>query len=140
MHVGLDVEIHVLSFVARNTLPISGRVTKVSADALIDPHDRRARSTRSRSPSIESTMRPQDREVLISGMPVEVFIFTGSRTFLEYLIHADRVVIPAEFPRQLDACAAGLVLTAGSTASSSRRKGRRLDRGSDRFVEHDEER
>jgi HlyD family type I secretion membrane fusion protein len=84
VHVGLDVEIHVLSFVARNALPIKGRVTKVSPDALVD------QATGGTFYAVEiaidqSTVREADREVLISGMPVEVFIFTGSRTFLEYL-------------------------------------------------------
>lgn len=84
VHVGLDVEVHVLSFVARNTLPIGGRVTKVSADAFTD------NSTGLTYYTVEieldeSTVKADARDVLISGMPVEVYIFTGSRTFLDYL-------------------------------------------------------
>lgn len=84
VHAGLAVEIHVLSFSARSTLPIDGRVTRVSADALVD----QATGVPYYSVEIaldESTVPENEREVLISGMPVEVYIFTGSRTFLEYL-------------------------------------------------------
>jgi HlyD family type I secretion membrane fusion protein len=84
VHVGLQVEVHVLSFVARNTLPLKGVVTKVSADALVEPN------TGATYYAIEiaidqSTVRAADREIVIAGMPVEVFIFTGTRTFLEYI-------------------------------------------------------
>lgn len=86
VQVGLAVEVRVLSFVARNTLPISGTVTKISADALTDA----ALGITYYSVEIaldESTVGSDDREVLISGMPVEVYIFTGSRTFLEYITY-----------------------------------------------------
>lgn len=84
VHVGLQVEVHVLSFVARNTLPINGTVTRVSADAFTENSTGQTYYTVEIALD-ESTIRARDREVLISGMPVEVYIFTGSRTFLEYL-------------------------------------------------------
>lgn len=84
VQVGLAVQVHMLPFAARNTPPIDGRVTRVSADALID------QITGAPYYEVEiavdqSALATLDRALLVAGMPAEVYILTGSRTFFEYV-------------------------------------------------------
>ena len=81
---GLTVEVRILPFSARNTLPLNGTVTRVSADSLVD--------ARSGAPyyAVEiaidrSDARRVNDELLVPGMPAEVYIVLGERTFLQYL-------------------------------------------------------
>ncbi|MDP3896974.1 MAG: HlyD family type I secretion periplasmic adaptor subunit [Mesorhizobium sp.] len=70
---------------ARNTPEVPGTVSYISADRLIDPangqpyYTTRVRITENLPPEINAAQ-------IYPGMPVETFIATGSRTFLEYLI------------------------------------------------------
>ena len=82
--IGLDTEIRFTGLSQRTVLPITGRVTMVSADALQDP--------RTNAPYFVAHVDVPDSEVhklkhvqLSPGMPAAVMIKTGDRTALAYL-------------------------------------------------------
>lgn len=82
--VGLDTEIRFTGLSQRTTLPIIGRVTMVSADAMQDP--------RTNAPYFVAHVDVPDSEMhklkhvqLQPGMPAAVMIKTGERTALAYL-------------------------------------------------------
>jgi HlyD family secretion protein len=84
VHVGLDVQINVLSFHSRNVPPLSGKVTNVSADSLVDE------ATGAQYYAVEIAIDPASipndvDSLLVAGMPAEVYILTGSRTFMQYV-------------------------------------------------------
>ncbi len=82
--IGLDTEIRFTGLSQRTTLPVMGRVTLVSADALQDP--------RTNAPYFVAHIDVPDAEIaklkhvhLSPGMPAAVMIKTGDRTALAYL-------------------------------------------------------
>lgn len=82
--VGLDTEIRFTGLSQRTVLPITGRVTMVSADAMQDP--------RTNAPYFVAHVDVPDSEAhklkhvqLQPGMPAAVMIKTGERTALAYL-------------------------------------------------------
>ncbi|MBP6012561.1 MAG: HlyD family type I secretion periplasmic adaptor subunit [Alphaproteobacteria bacterium] len=82
--IGLDTEIRFTGLSQRTTLPVMGRVTLVSADALQDP--------RTNAPYFVAHIDVPDSEIaklkdvqLSPGMPAAVMIKTGDRTALAYL-------------------------------------------------------
>jgi HlyD family secretion protein len=83
--VGQTAELVFPAFSARDTPHITGRVTLVSADALTDPHTGATFYTAEVELSEGERARLGDR-VLVPGMPVEVFLQTGRRTPLAYLV------------------------------------------------------
>jgi HlyD family secretion protein len=84
VHVGLDVQINVLSFHARNVPPLSGKVTNVSADSLVD--EATGAQYYAVEIAIDPASIPSDADsLLVAGMPAEVYILTGSRTFMQYV-------------------------------------------------------
>jgi HlyD family secretion protein len=84
VQIGLDVQINVLSFHTRNVPPLKGKVTNVSADSLVDE------ATGAQYYAVEiaidrSSITEDAGSLLVAGMPAEVYILTGSRTFLQYV-------------------------------------------------------
>ncbi|MGO4404775.1 HlyD family type I secretion periplasmic adaptor subunit [Bosea sp. RAF48] len=85
VRVGQPARVRVLAFNSRRTPMLTGAVTMVTADALIEPRSGKSfykaevdlRQTPELTPYFAS---------LQPGMPVEIFIETGRRTFAEYLL------------------------------------------------------
>lgn len=83
--VGQAAELVFPAFSARDTPQLTGRVTLVSADALSDPQSGATYYTAELELAEGERARLGDR-VLVPGMPVEVFLQTGRRTPLAYLV------------------------------------------------------
>jgi HlyD family secretion protein len=83
--VGQAAELVFPAFSARDTPRLTGRVTRVSADALSDPQSGATYYTAELELAEGERTRLGDR-VLVPGMPVEVFLQTGRRTPLAYLV------------------------------------------------------
>jgi membrane fusion protein, epimerase transport system len=90
---GLEAEVRLTAFNTTTTPTVAGEVLTVSADRLVDPQTgepyylARIRVT-------EDGMAALRGLTLLPGMPADVMIKTGERTFFEYLIRPikDRVV------------------------------------------------
>lgn len=85
VEVGLPVALRFSSFSSRTTPEIDGKLSRVSADALIDD------STGAPYYLAEVVIAPEelgklDSLELVPGMPVEVFIQTGERSPMSFLI------------------------------------------------------
>ncbi|WP_378941737.1 HlyD family type I secretion periplasmic adaptor subunit [Paracoccus sp. R86501] len=83
--VGQPVVLRFAAFSSRTTPEIDGRLDRVSADALLDE------STRTPYYRAEVSIPPEEMEklgdlALVPGMPVEVYIQTGDRTPMAYLL------------------------------------------------------
>lgn len=85
VRLGQPARVKVLAFNSRRTPMFTGAVTMVTADAIIDP--------RSGKPfykaEIDLRQAPELAPYFASlqpGMPVEIFVETGQRTFAEYLL------------------------------------------------------
>lgn len=83
--VGQPVVLRFAAFSSRTTPEIDGRLDRVSADALLDE------STRTPYYRAEVSIPPEEIEklgdlALVPGMPVEVYIQTGDRTPMAYLL------------------------------------------------------
>ncbi|NHB76336.1 HlyD family type I secretion periplasmic adaptor subunit [Rhodobacter calidifons] len=83
--VGQTAELVFPAFSARDTPHLKGRVTLVSADALTDPQTGVTYYRAELQLDEGEQARLGDR-VLLPGMPVEVFLQTGRRTPLAYLV------------------------------------------------------
>jgi protease secretion system membrane fusion protein len=87
VHVGLPAELMFSAFNANRTPHIPGTVIQVAADRSIDEHSGqpyykvRARVTPEGAKMIASHKLP-----IQSGMPVELFVKTGERTMMNYLL------------------------------------------------------
>ena len=82
---GLDVDILFPAFSQATTPHIPGRVLTVSADALVEPKE----GTSYFKAIIEVTpegMKQLSHHQIRAGMPAEVFVRTGERTLLSYLV------------------------------------------------------
>lgn len=85
VRVGQPARVHILAFNSRRSPMLTGSVTMVTADALIEP--RSGRSFYKAEVDLQHT--PELTSYVASlqpGMPVEIFIETGQRTFAEYLL------------------------------------------------------
>ena len=83
--VGQDVTLRFSAFSSRTTPEIHGTLARVSADAVTDE------ATQMQYYRAEVTIPPAERErlgdlSLIPGMPVEVYVQTGERSPLAYLM------------------------------------------------------
>lgn len=83
--IGQPVVLRFSAFSSRTTPEIDGRLERISADALTDE------ATRAPYYRAEVTIPPEERAklgdlALIPGMPVEVYIQTGERSPLAYLV------------------------------------------------------
>lgn len=83
--VGQPAELVFSAFSARDTPHLDGKVTLVSADALTDPQTGATYYTAELELDEGEQARLGDR-ALLPGMPVEVFLQTGRRTPLAYLV------------------------------------------------------
>ena len=85
VHIGLLAQVRLPAFKQRLVPFLSGKVTFVSADAVVD--DKAQTSFYRAHIVINEDELARLREVqLTPGMPVEGVIFVGERTFLEYLV------------------------------------------------------
>jgi HlyD family secretion protein len=86
VHVGQQVNLRLSALDQRNTPELVGQVDLISADAFEDEAQRRSfyRAEIALNPGEQSKLKIG--EVLIPGMPVEVFIRTTDRTPLAYLV------------------------------------------------------
>jgi HlyD family type I secretion membrane fusion protein len=87
---GLIAEVYLTPYVSRTTPRLKGIVTYVSADTAPEPSQPTAQQA---APFYEIKVQVDATELrravnlqLYPGMPAEVYIMTGSRTFAEYLI------------------------------------------------------
>ena len=85
VHPGLTADIRFSAFKARTTPVVEGKVLTVSADRLIDQADKRAYYLARIEVTPEGMAQLHGLQ-LLPGMPAEVIIKTGERTFLEYLL------------------------------------------------------
>lgn len=84
--VGMPAGIKLHAFNSRTTLELPAAVSYVSADAVVDPRsDISWFTVRLEVPSQAMDMAGGDRRVM-PGMQADVFIRTGERTFLRYLL------------------------------------------------------
>ncbi|MCF3973033.1 HlyD family type I secretion periplasmic adaptor subunit [Paracoccus salsus] len=85
IQIGQPVALRFSSFSSRTTPEIDGKLDRISADALMDE------ATRTPYYRAEITIPAEEREklgelALIPGMPVEVYIQTGERSPMSYLL------------------------------------------------------
>lgn len=97
VHIGLSAKVALSAYKTRTTPQLDGRVSHVSADALADDRNRSDRPpSMSASPAqnyftarieIDASQLARLQGINLSpGMPAEVFIETGSRTLIAYLL------------------------------------------------------
>ena len=98
VHAGLEAQVHLLAYRSRAMPRIGGRVLEVSADRLTDPHTQQpyyaARI------AIDAATLPADVR-LAAGMPADVLIVTGERTFARLPAAARARHAPPRRPRGL---------------------------------------
>ncbi|WP_332686541.1 HlyD family type I secretion periplasmic adaptor subunit [Bosea sp. (in: a-proteobacteria)] len=85
VRVGQAARVQILAFNSRRAPMLTGSVTMVTADALIEPRTGRAFY----KAEVDLQQTPELTSYVASlqpGMPVEIFIETGQRTFAEYLL------------------------------------------------------
>lgn len=87
VHPGMPVELIFSAFNSNTTPHIPGKVTKVSADRLVDERSGQPYYTvvASVAPEGLQTMQKHKMEVR-PGMPVDLFVKTGERTMMNYLL------------------------------------------------------
>jgi HlyD family type I secretion membrane fusion protein len=82
--IGLESEVRFSSLSARSIPILSGQVIKVSADAVADQNGHPYFIARVEVP--EDQLANLDGQKIVPGMPAEVLIKSGERTFLQYLM------------------------------------------------------
>ncbi|MGH8807295.1 MAG: HlyD family type I secretion periplasmic adaptor subunit [Noviherbaspirillum sp.] len=85
VHKDLEVELIFAAFNQNKTPHVAGKVTQVSADRLIDEKTGMPYYKMQAMVTAEGKKQLQDLQVR-PGMPVEVFIKTGERTMMSYLL------------------------------------------------------
>lgn len=82
---GQDTTLRFSAFSSRTTPELDGRITRISADAFLE--ERTGRSFyRAEAVLADGEIEKLKGQKLVAGMPVEVFIQTGERTPLNYLM------------------------------------------------------
>lgn len=89
VRIGQDARLNFTAFNARMTPQVPGTVTYLSADRLIDPATQESYYT-ARIRIAEDLPPEVQKDRIYPGMPVEAFISTGDRTFVEYLVQPIR--------------------------------------------------
>lgn len=83
--IGQEATLRLIALNARTTPQVAARVSYISADRIVDPATREAYYTARLE--ITADLPPEvSSGQLQPGMPVDAFIKTGERTFLEYLV------------------------------------------------------
>ncbi|OYX44876.1 MAG: RTX toxin [Rhodobacterales bacterium 32-67-9] len=85
VRIGQEVTLRFAAFDSRTTPELFGQVSRISADALVDEASK-ASYYRAEVVLDAGELAKLDGHAIIPGMPVEVFIRTGERTPLAYLI------------------------------------------------------
>ncbi len=85
VHPGQEAVLRFSAFNARTTPVLFGTVSKVSPDAFTDEEARRS-FYRAEVRMSEGEVAKLEGQELVAGMPVEVFIQTGERTPIQYLV------------------------------------------------------
>lgn len=83
---GQSADIRLSAYSSRNTPLVAGTVTYVSADRLVDERSGEAYYLTHVNLDRESLAEAGDAIELYPGMPAEVFIATGKRTAMDYLL------------------------------------------------------
>lgn len=86
IHAGLEADIHFSALNQRTTPVLSGKVEWVSADKFQDPNRPEIAYYSARIQITQETLDRLRGETLVPGMPADVVIKTGSRTFWSYLV------------------------------------------------------
>ncbi len=84
VRVGLEAQVRLVAFKVRNVPPVKGTVVNVSADRFEDQRTGENYYT-ARVVVDEGQLEKLDNVELTPGMPTDVLIVTGSRTFFQYL-------------------------------------------------------
>lgn len=82
---GLPVDILFTAFDQVSTPRIAGRLTQVSADVLLDPKTNRSYFKASIDVTGDGLVKLKKNEIR-AGMPAEIFVRTGERTAMNYLL------------------------------------------------------
>ncbi|MFZ1815417.1 MAG: HlyD family type I secretion periplasmic adaptor subunit [Rhizobiaceae bacterium] len=82
--VGQEAELRFVALNSRTTPQVPAKVTYLSADRLVDPNSREPYYV-ARLEMAADLPEEIGRDQIYPGMPVDAFIKTGDRTFLEYL-------------------------------------------------------
>ncbi|KFC71645.1 Efflux transporter [Bosea sp. LC85] len=85
VRLGQSARVKVLAFNSRRSPELTGLVTMITADALVDQASGRSFYKSEVDLALSPDLAPV-KASLQAGMPVEIFIETGHRTFGEYLI------------------------------------------------------
>ena len=85
VRVGQEVHVSFAAFSARTTPQLNGKLTTVSADAISDPSSHQS-FYRAEITLDAGEMAKLGTDKLVPGMPVQVFISTGDRTPMAYLM------------------------------------------------------
>lgn len=85
VHAGLAVNVRSPAFIDDPNLMLDGKVTSVSADLVMEQNDV-PRHYLARVAITPEGMKTLGARVLQPGMPVEIVIKTGERTFMQYLM------------------------------------------------------
>jgi epimerase transport system membrane fusion protein len=96
VYVGQPARVRILAFNLRRTPTLTGKVMAVSADALTDQKT----GLTYYQAEVELIAAPELKSYLSSlqpGMPVEVFLETGERTFAEYLLQPIKLRVNRAF-------------------------------------------
>jgi HlyD family secretion protein/epimerase transport system membrane fusion protein len=83
---GLPARVVLTAYPQRNLPIIHGVVREVSADRLTDPHTGQPYFAAQVAVDADELAGLDGEVALMSGMPAEVMIITGERTFLDYLL------------------------------------------------------
>lgn len=87
VHVGLEADIRFSAFNTRKTQVVQGKVISVSADAMSDQRTGHSYYLAKIEALEEGKKYLQENNLVLQpGMPAEVHILTGQRTFLSYLV------------------------------------------------------
>lgn len=85
--VGQDASIRFSTLSSKNVITVKGRLINVSADAMQDPNTGASFYLSRVELTPEALDKVQEANLdLVPGMPVEVFINSGARTFLQYVM------------------------------------------------------
>ncbi|TXI73698.1 MAG: HlyD family type I secretion periplasmic adaptor subunit [Limnohabitans sp.] len=82
---GMDVDLQFTAFNTANTPRVEGKVVQVSPDALVDPRHNGSYFKLAVEVPAQAHAKLRQHEIR-AGMPVEVFIKTGERTFMNYVL------------------------------------------------------
>lgn len=82
---GLTAKVRFTALNTRTTPEVNANVSYVSADRLVDP-DTKAPFYMARLQLAATLPKDISRDQIFAGMPVDTFIQTGERTFVEYLV------------------------------------------------------